>query len=26
VTESWLRTHYRDIGVRSSVDLEAEFL
>jgi NTE family protein len=26
VTESWLRAHYRDIGERSSVDLEAEFL
>jgi NTE family protein len=25
VTESWLRAHYRDIGERSSVDLEAEF-
>jgi NTE family protein len=26
VTERWMRAHFRDIGVRSSVDLEAEFL
>jgi NTE family protein len=26
VTERWMRAHYRDIGERSSVDLEAEFL
>jgi NTE family protein len=26
VTESWLCAHYRDLGGRSSVDLEAEFL
>jgi NTE family protein len=26
VTDHWLRTHFRDIGERSSVDLEAEFL
>ena len=26
VTERWMRAHYRDIGARSSVDLEAEFL
>lgn len=26
VTARWLRTHFDDIGVRSSVDLEAEFL
>ncbi len=26
VTQRWMRTHYRDIGERSSVDLEAEFL
>jgi NTE family protein len=26
VTERWMRAHYRDIGERSSVDLDAEFL
>jgi NTE family protein len=26
VTERWLRTNYADIGTRSTVDLEAEFL
>jgi len=26
VTGRWMRAHYRDIGERSSVDLEAEFL
>ncbi|TLY52065.1 MAG: patatin-like phospholipase family protein [Gammaproteobacteria bacterium] len=26
VTERWLRTHFDDLGQRSSVDLEAEFL
>ncbi|HET7777883.1 MAG TPA: hypothetical protein VFL07_04975, partial [Rudaea sp.] len=26
VTERWMRAHFRDIGERSSVDLEAEFL
>jgi NTE family protein len=25
-TARWLRTHYGDIGVKSTVDLEAEFL
>ena len=26
VTERWLRANYADVGVRSTVDLEAEFL
>ena len=26
VTGRWMRAHYRDIGERSSVDLDAEFL
>jgi NTE family protein len=26
VTKRWLRANYSDVGVRSTVDLEAEFL
>jgi NTE family protein len=26
VTERWMSTHYGDLGKRSSVDLDAEFL